>query len=339
MSASDHSPAGLSPTVETLDEPHAVENPSLSAITDRDSQLCTLSHTTVAASSLLDDHQQDSSVTVGDAHHDLAPVHHILVQLAVSLQVKVDQAARNLAAIRIKLAKEIERTAEVLTILGEVKLPSGFPASVTLFSLSSPQSPQAATIAAIHQYRDQAVSTLTAQAVVLKDNSVPRHDEHAEPTDFNTASDRLDSSFQQLRRWLDQLGGAARSLQNCDGENNTLKKFSSEQCRDIDSLEREAVMEKMRELSERNCSIQRRKPVRSLGHTLDLQEIMLLAENAKSLVYEVSLQMLKIVNLLVGEESSAQTCYLELAKENNELLSRYCFYWKLKTHQKSSYVV
>ena len=40
----------------------------------------------------------------------------------------------------------------------------------------------------------------------------------------------------------------------------------------------------------RNCSLQSRKPVRSLGHTLDLQEIMLLAKNAKSLVYEVCIK-------------------------------------------------
>ena len=138
-------------------------------------------------------------------------------------------------------------------------------------------------------------------------------------------------------------------MQSCDGENNTLRRFSSEQCRDIDLLEKEAVMAKMGELSLRNCSIQSRKPVRSLGHTLDLQEIMLLAKNAKSLVYEVreavvdlflfsiitqvSLQMLKAVDLVKGEEIAATTFYHRLTKENSELLRRYCFYLKLKIHQ------
>ena len=46
----------------------------------------------------------------------------------------------------------------------------------------------------------------------------------------------------------------------------------------------------------RNCSLQSRKPVRSLGHTLDLQEIMLLAKNAKSLVYEVGWLDLEIID-------------------------------------------
>ena len=91
-----------------------------------------------------------------------------------------------------------------------------------------------------------------------------------------------------------------------------MRRFSSEQCRDIDVLEKEAVMAKMGELSLRNCSIQSRKPVRSLGHTLDLQEIMLLAKNAKSLVYEVvsSLSTFPISpNMLIsGEFANAEGC-------------------------------
>jgi hypothetical protein len=41
--------------------------------------------------------------------------------------------------------------------------------------------------------------------------------------------------------------------------------------KEIDSLEKQYVMEKMGELALRSCSIQSRKPVRSIGHTLDLQ--------------------------------------------------------------------
>ena len=41
--------------------------------------------------------------------------------------------------------------------------------------------------------------------------------------------------------------------------------------KEIDSLEKQYVMEKMGELTLRSCSIQSRKPVRSIGHTLDLQ--------------------------------------------------------------------
>ena len=109
-------------------------------------------------------------------------------------------------------------------------------------------------------------------------------------------------------------------------------------------------MDKMGELSIRNCSLQvmtmiimmmfvmmmilqSRKPVRSLGHTLDLQEIMLLAKNAKSLIYEVSLQMLKTVDSVKGEEIAATNVYHSLTRENSELLRRYCFYLKLKIQQ------
>ena len=87
--------------------------------------------------------------------------------------------------------------------------------------------------------------------------------------------------------------------------------------KEIDRLEREAVMDKMGELGNLNCSLQVMtmiimmmfvmmfvmmmilqfwEPVRSLGHTRDLQEIELLAVNAKNLIYKVSLQMLKTVD-------------------------------------------
>ena len=227
-----------------------------------------------------------------------------------------------------------------------MKVPPGFP--------PSPPCPASArhlaTLGSIHQYRDHAIATLAAQAAALA--PAPAAPPALQPGDFNSASDRLDLSFQQLRRWLDQLGAIARTLQSCDGESNALRRFSSEQCRDIDALEKEAVLVKMGELSVRNCSIQSRKPVRSLGHTLDLQEIMLLAKNAKSLVYEVgllvillfcccsaspltqvSLQMLKVVDLVKGEEIAATTAYHRLTRENSELLRRYCFYLKLKIHQ------
>jgi len=310
--------------------------PSLTTITDLDSELSTLSSTqpdlTLLASQEEDGdgdvaHKQQSGLV-----HDLAPVHNILVQLASSLQVKVDQATRELHEIRTRLAKEMRKTAESLSSLGEVKLPSGFPATMSTSSMLLPDSPATETILAIHHYRDQAVSALNTQAELL--SSLPRDTKTGQAVeDFNTASDGLDSSFQQLRLWLDQVGQAARKLQNCDGETNTLRRFSSERCRDIDVLEKDAVLKKMGELSVRNCSLQSRKPVRSLGHTLDLQEIMLLAKNAKSLVYEVSLQMLKIVDMVKGEEISATTTYHKLTKENSELLRRYCFYLKLKIQQ------
>jgi len=256
------------------------------------------------------------------------------VDLASSLQLKVDKAINDLRNIRVKLSNEMNCTADLLEGVGEIKLPSSFPSSVS--AMMSSTSPAFQTILSIHQYRDTAVAILRSQSDILVNNhiNVNFNKEAAKVgEDFNNASDLLDHSFQQLRSWLDQVGQAARQLQCCDTENNGIKKFSVEKCRDIDTLEREAVMEKMSELTIRNCSIQSRKPVRSLGHTLDLQEIMLLAKNAKSLVYEVSLQMLKMVDLVKNEEIAATNTYHKLTKENSELLRRYCFYLKLKIQQ------
>lgn len=268
--------------------------------------------------------------------HDLGPVHTVLVSLASSLQTKVDEAIRDLLTIRVRLAQEMTTTADQLTSVGEIKVPSSFPSSSLSSNMTSPSSPACQTILSIHQYRDSAVSTLRAQAEILGNNQTAAREEAAKQgggEDFNLASDLLDTSFQQLRTWLDQLGTAARQLQQCDTDTNSIRKFSIEKCQEIDGLEREAVMDKMGELSIRNCSIQSRKPVRSLGHTLDLQEIMLLAKNAKSLVYEVSLQMLKTVDSVKGEEIAATNTYHKLTRENSELLRRYCFYLKLKIQQ------
>ena len=75
------------------------------------------------------------------------------------------------------------------------------------------------------------------------------------------------------------------------------------------------------------------EPVRSLGHTRDLQEIELLALNAKNLIYKVRLQMVKTVDSVKGEEIAATNVYHSLTRENSELLRRYCFYLKLKIQQ------
>ena len=121
MSAPDHSPSGgvpLSPGEELEEEPVALSSIE-STITARDSELSSLSRVAVAASTLLAE-EEDEAGGGRVEQHDLQPVHAILVQLAVSLQARVDQAARDLAAIRYRLARELNRTADVLKNLGEV---------------------------------------------------------------------------------------------------------------------------------------------------------------------------------------------------------------------------
>ena len=64
-----------------------------------------------------------------------------------------------------------------------------------------------------------------------------------------------------------------------------------------------------------------------------LQDIMLVAKNAKSHVYEICLHLLKVVDKVKSEEIKSTTVYHKLNKENSELLRRYCFYLKLKIMQ------
>ena len=63
-----------------------------STITARDSELNSLSRVAVVASNLLKEEEEEQGAG-RSVQHDLQPVHAILVQLAVSLQARVDQAA------------------------------------------------------------------------------------------------------------------------------------------------------------------------------------------------------------------------------------------------------
>merc|ERR1712098_237741 len=128
---------------------------------------------------------------------------------------------------------------------------------------------------------------------------------------------------QQLNLWLDQGDQAVRKLQHYDGE-------TSDRCRDIDLLEKDAVLKKMGELSVRDCSLQSRKPVRSQDHERDLLEIMLLAKNAQCFVYEVDNHMFKIVDMVKNELISAFATFTTLIKENLELQERRSLYFRLE---------
>jgi len=266
--------------------------------------------------------------------HDLVPVHQLLLKLAQELQAKVDAAIREICGMRRRLSQEMLATAAKLEELGEVVVPLGGEREP---AWPCPQH----TLESIHLYRDQAVAALRSQAKSLEEAGSGAGAEEGEevegeaPLDFNSASDKLDSSFQVIKAWLDQVGSCATSLQSCDGAPaaSSLRRFNTDRCRDIDSLEKAAVLCKLSELRLSSCSLQTRKPSRSLGHTLDLQEIMLAAKNAKSLVYEVSLHMLKMVDSVRAEEVETTTVYHRLTKENSDLLRRYCFYLKLKIWQ------
>ena len=120
MSTPNHSPSGvpLSPAGELEEEP-ALSNIE-STITARDTELSSLSRVAVVASTLLVEEDEDGAGRF--ATHDLQPIHGILVQLAVTLQLRVDQAARDLAAIRHRVAMELNKTADILKDLGEVLL-------------------------------------------------------------------------------------------------------------------------------------------------------------------------------------------------------------------------
>lgn len=85
--------------------------PSLTTITALDSELSTLSSThpdlALLSGDVEDEVEGDVPKEQAGVVHDLAPVHNILVQLASTLQVKVDLATRELQDIRTRLAREM----------------------------------------------------------------------------------------------------------------------------------------------------------------------------------------------------------------------------------------
>jgi hypothetical protein len=268
---------------------------------------------------------------VPEHKHDLVPIHSLLLDHAIHLQEKVNQEIFNIGVVRRKLAREMSKVAESLISLGGVSLPDGFhiPASIPP---DSEHHTVLQAILSIHRYRDFSVKLLETRSSRFRESPAPPRTNQT-PTDFNEASDDMDKSFHYLRTLLDQIGECGKELQVREEGGVNLRRFSSEMCRQIDALEKQYVFDKMEELNFRSCSIQSRKPVKSIGHTLDLQEIMSLAKNAKSMVYEVSLKMLRIVDHLKGAEISSVASYHAITKENSELLRRYCFYLKLKIKQ------
>ena len=110
MSAPD--PSSSSTAVDPDPALASPSTPSLTTITDLDTQLSTLSSTQPDLALLageVEDGEGDGEICKQQAGivHDLAPVHNILVQLASTLQVKVDLATKELQEIRIRLAREM----------------------------------------------------------------------------------------------------------------------------------------------------------------------------------------------------------------------------------------
>ena len=272
---------------------------------------------------LLDSTEEAEEVSQGKRRivPDLGPVHTVLVSLATSLQVKVDCAILDQLEIMARLADEIILAAEMLEAAGDIELRSSLPISSLTSSMTSASSPASLAILSIHQYRDAAVSALRAQAEVLSSNQGTRSRE-ASAEDIETAFDHLNTSIKYLRTRCKQLGMVVRTLRQYSSSLPEAVSASS-MCQEIDRLVREAVMDKMGELRNTNCSLQSRKPWRGLYQTRDLQEIMILAEDAKILVRKVMLQMLKTETSVMDEDMAAIKVCHSLTLEKVELLRCY----------------
>ena len=147
--------------------------------------------------------------------------------------------------------------------------------------------------------------------------------------DFDMATESLDTSFQQLMSWMDQLSMAWDALEQCSIDRGLLER--------IDNLAREAVRVKMSELSSisYSCSLQSKKPnKKSLVHTLDLLEIMQAAKNAKNLHHAVSKQILEAMISVIEVEEAVTEIYNKLIDEESELHRRYDVYLELKIMQR-----
>jgi len=257
---------------------------------------------------------------------DLIPVQAMLVRVAVKLETKLMAALIDLNKSRIHLAEQMRKTSLALVELGEIEVSGRMDTST-----AEQHANVLSTIGDIHKYRDVAVKALNEHAKNM--NKHPKLPQTSTTQDFCSVSDSLDSMFQQMKATMEVISSCGKCLQTNSTLNTSVAKFSSAACVQIDLLEKSYVMDKLRQKDGSQCSVQSRKPVRSLGHTLDLQDIMLVAKNAKSHVYEICLHLLKMVDKVKSEEIKSTTVYHKLNKENSELLRRYCFYLKLKIIQ------
>lgn len=257
---------------------------------------------------------------------DLIPVQAMLVRVAVKLEAKLMAALIDLNKSRINLAEQMRKTALALEELGEICVSGRMDTST-----EEQHETVLSTIGEIHKYRDVAAAALQEHANII--DNCPIATQPSVNLDFCSVSDSCDSMFQQMKSTMEVISSCGKRLQTNSSLNTSVAKFSSVACSHIDTLEKSYVMDKLRQKDGSLCSVQSRKPVRSLGHTLDLQDIMLVAKNAKSHVYEICLHLLKIVDKVKSEEIKSTTVYHKLNKENSELLRRYCFYLKLKIIQ------
>lgn len=270
--------------------------------------------------------QEEPVVLVVKHRLDLIPVQAMLVRVAVKLETKLMAALIELNKNRINLAEQMRKTALALEELGEIEVSGQMDTST-----EEQHATVLSTIGEIHKYRDVAAKALEEHANIM--NIYPKPPEASVTLDFCSVSDSLDSMFQQMKATMEVISSCGKCLQTNSSLNTSVAKFSTVACSHIDNLEKCYVMDKLKQKDGSMCSVQSRKPVRSLGHTLDLQDIMLVAKNAKSHVYEICLHLLKMVDKVKSEEIKSTTVYHKLNKENSELLRRYCFYLKLKIIQ------
>ena len=102
--------------------------------------------------------------------------------------------------------------------------------------------PMSQAIFSINMCRDAVVFTLRSQAKILSNNQV----KSGSTENFIITSEIIDTSFQQLMTWKDQLNTARRTLKQCSNDCGLLER--------IEDLKREVVMDKMGELNRSNCN-------------------------------------------------------------------------------------
>ena len=250
--------------------------------------------------------------------NNLGQVQTVLVSLANSLQLKVDRTIQDQKEIGSKLAHDMNALARALENTDDIKL----------VSLPSTTSPTSQTCQAIHLFRDVAVSTLRSQAKILSINQLTVKSGSTNE-DFDMAADSLDTSFQQLWSWMDQLSMAWDAL-----EQLSIERGARGLLEQIDNLAREAAKVKMSELSSYSCSLQSGTPKKFLVDTLDVLEITELARNAKKILYEVIKQTLEAMISVNDVEVAATEIYNKLIDEDSELHRRYDVYRELEFNQR-----
>ena len=260
--------------------------------------------------------------------HDLSPIYGILVQQASNLHTKAMRAIEKHESTRMKLIHVIQKVAESLSIRKEVELPSRI--SVTELNMLIADASLSINVQAIHDYRDKVRIALSTEVDDL--NSL---DTVNQPCDLEKDVGKLFKIITNIKNCIYHLDSMMVKIEQSFWRLNNIydQNDPSNWIEIIDKMMDLVLLVKVEELYTIDCSMQVLMPVRRHSYILDLQEVKILAQTAQNLILETQSQFMNVVNLLGEEEVEIFESYIDIKKDNKQLISKIDLWDKL---QKSS---